>query len=65
MTNCNKSLINVADVNGKSTILLNGTLPEGTADAVNNGAGDGLRELARHAGWWPLAAAVGAIVFTI
>ena len=60
----NKSLINVADVNGKSTILLNGTLPEGTADAFNNG-GDGLRELARYAGWWPLAATVCAIAFAV
>lgn len=62
--NLNKSLINVADVNGKSTILLNGTLPEGTADAFNNG-GDGLRELARHAGWWPLAATICAIAFAV
>jgi hypothetical protein len=60
----NKSVINVADVNGKSTILLNGTLPEGSADAFDNGAGDGLRGLVRQAGWWPVVATVCAIAFT-
>jgi hypothetical protein len=62
----NKSLINVADVDGRSTILLNGTLPQGTAAefASVNGAGDGLRGLIRHAGWWPVVATACAIVFT-
>jgi hypothetical protein len=60
----NKTLVTVADVNGTSTILVNGTLPPGTADTEGSAAGDGLRALLHHAGWWPVAAAVGAIVFT-
>ncbi|KAL2199090.1 hypothetical protein P885DRAFT_75502 [Corynascus similis CBS 632.67] len=59
----NKTLIDVANVNGTSTILLNGTLPDGTAAAVN-GAGDGLRGLLHHVGWWPVVATVCAIAFT-
>ncbi|KAK4157756.1 hypothetical protein C8A00DRAFT_29293 [Chaetomidium leptoderma] len=64
----NKTLVNVADVNGTSTILVNGTLPNGTTAAggtENPNAADGLSALLRHAGWWPVAAAVCAIVFTV
>jgi hypothetical protein len=64
----NKTLVAVADVNGTSTILINGTLPNGTTAAGGsedpNGAAGGLRTLLQHAGWWPVAAAVCAIVFT-
>lgn len=78
----NHTLITVADVNGTSTILINGTLPLGTTaaggteepgpeelGAVEDGggtnAGDGgLRGMLQHAGWWPAAAAVAAIVLT-
>ncbi|KAK3310252.1 uncharacterized protein B0T15DRAFT_30991 [Chaetomium strumarium] len=63
----NKSVINVADVNGTSTILLNGTLPNGTTAAGGTedpNAGNGLRALLQHAGLWPVIATVCAIVFT-
>ncbi|KAL2180199.1 uncharacterized protein P884DRAFT_75251 [Thermothelomyces heterothallicus CBS 202.75] len=60
----NKTLVNVADVNGTSTILVNGTLPDGTAAAAGNAAGGGLRALLHHAGWWPVVATVCAIVLT-
>jgi len=59
----NKTLVNVADVNGTSTILINGTLPDGTASTDGNAAA-GLRALLQHAGWWPVVATVCAIVFT-
>lgn len=64
----NKSVINVADVNGTSTLLINGTLPDGTTAAGgegdSNSAGDGLRTLLVNAGCWPLVATVAAIAFT-
>ncbi|SPQ18009.1 dbbdb5a0-9ef0-4ec8-ad23-f2250980fed9 [Thermothielavioides terrestris] len=64
----NKSVINVANVNGTSTILINGTLPNGTTAAGGsespNAAGDGLHGLLQHAGWWPVVATVCAIVLT-
>ncbi len=62
----NQSVVTVADVNGTSTILINGTLPNGTTAAGGtddpNVAG-GLRDLLRHAGWWPVAASILAMVF--
>lgn len=64
----NKSLITVADVNGTSTLLINGTLPNGTTAQGGtenpNAAADGMRGMLQHAGWWPVAAAVCAIVLT-
>ncbi|KAK4105679.1 hypothetical protein N658DRAFT_492162 [Parathielavia hyrcaniae] len=67
----NKTLINVADVNGTSTILLNGTLPNGTTAAggeedpfASGAAGAGLRAMLQHAGWWPVVVAVCTIALT-
>ncbi|KXX80147.1 hypothetical protein MMYC01_204145 [Madurella mycetomatis] len=76
-TTLNHSLVTVADVNGSSTILINGTLPNGTTapsggtgpsggTAPSGGesvAGTGLQALLEGLGWWPVVAAVGAIVF--
>lgn len=64
-TTLNHSLVTVAEVNGTSTILVNGTLPNGTT-APSGGesvAGTGLQALLKGVGWWPVVAAVGAIVF--
>ncbi|KAL2135511.1 hypothetical protein VTI74DRAFT_8242 [Chaetomium olivicolor] len=65
----NKSLITVADVNGTSTILINGTLPNGTTaaggDESPNHAGDSFRAMLQHLGWWPVIATVCAVVFTV
>jgi hypothetical protein len=58
----NKTVINVADVNGTSTILLNGTLPNGTTVAD---AGDGMRSLLQHVGWWPVVTTLAALVFAV
>jgi hypothetical protein len=63
----NKTLVNVADVNGTSTILINGTLPNGTTASGGTespNAADGMRALLQHAGWWPLVATVCAVVLT-
>ena len=64
----NKTLITVGDVNGTSTLLINGTLPNGTTAAggtENPNAADGMRALLQHAGWWPLVATVCAVVLTV
>lgn len=61
----NKTLVTVADVNGTSTILINGTLPNGTTAAGGTddpNAGAGLRALLYAAGWWPVVATVAASV---
>jgi len=52
----NSTVIQVADVNGTSTILLNGTLPNGTEEATSSGPS--LKFDSRYAlGWITLAAA--------
>jgi len=61
----NQSQVTIADVNSTRTILLNGTLPDGTTaptDSAN--AAGGMQTLLRHAGWWPAAATVGLLVFS-
>ncbi|KAJ4297007.1 hypothetical protein N0V88_003923 [Collariella sp. IMI 366227] len=65
----NKSLITVAKVDGKDTILINGTLPNGTTAAGGtedpNPASDSFRLMLQHAAWWPVVATVCAIVLTV
>ncbi|KAK7743513.1 hypothetical protein SLS53_004047 [Cytospora paraplurivora] len=61
----NKSLVTVGNVNGTETILLNGTLPNGTTASGGTesaSAAAGLRGLAQLAGWWPLVATAVAMV---
>jgi hypothetical protein len=63
------AVITVAEVNGTVTILINGTLPNGTTAAggdeepFSDGAA-GMRGMLVHLGWWPVFAAVAAIVLT-
>lgn len=52
----NKTLVNVANDNGRSTIFLNGTLPNGTAESTEGAAGPQVR--LGWAGYWVMAAAV-------
>lgn len=74
----NKTEVNVAEYNGKSTILINGTLPNGTTapggdeDAGASGATGatsagpaGVRTMAEAAGWWPVVATVAALVWAV
>ena len=64
----NKSLINVVDVNGTRTIVLNGTLPNGTDPSTVSAAEDpdsgamGRRFL-ENSGFWALGAIVGSMVW--
>lgn len=63
----NHSLVSVADVNGKSTIILNGTLPNGTTASGGTdspGAAFSFRHAVMQSGaYWVMAGAVGSAVF--
>ncbi|KAI6252119.1 hypothetical protein MCOR27_008292 [Pyricularia oryzae] len=55
-----KSVVNVADVNGTQTIVIDGSLPNGTtADSA------AAQLLLTHASWWPVVATVAAIVIWV
>lgn len=56
----NKSIVNVAEVNGTTTILINGTLPEDTQ--LPEDANAAARTMIEAMGYWPAAAAVLAAV---
>ncbi|KAF9875802.1 hypothetical protein CkaCkLH20_06734 [Colletotrichum karsti] len=61
----NKSVVNVADYNGNSTILINGTLPNGTTASGGSddvGSSAAFRVVAESLGFWPVAAVVLATV---
>lgn len=62
----NQSLVTVAEVNGTKTLLVNGTLMNGTEPPVpedDEGAGAGLRAMVEALGYWPMVAAVISAVF--
>lgn len=59
----NKSIVNVAEVNGTMSLLINGTLPEGTT--APSAAGGGFHTMLEHLGLWPAIAAVIATVFLV
>lgn len=61
----NKTLVTVANVNGTDTILLNGTLPNGTTASGGTDSPSGavsIKHLAEMAGWWPMLATTLALV---
>lgn len=64
--NLNLSLVNVADINGTSTIVLNGTLPNGTtaAGGTENASG-AVRTVIEMSGYWVMIALVGATVYLV
>ena len=67
-TKFNTSLVSVADVNGTTTLLINGTLPNGTVapeDNVENNAAYGMRSGLEVLGWWPMVAVVAGAVFMV
>lgn len=64
----NKTLVNVANVNGTDTIYINGTLPNGTTasggtESASSASDGGMTALLRAAGWWPLAATALALSY--
>jgi len=59
----NQSLVTVADVNGTSTILINGTLPNGTTTAGGtDDANAAVRTMVEASGYWVMIALVGCTV---
>jgi hypothetical protein len=58
----NKSVITVADINGTSTILINGTLPNGTTASGGSDSADAGVSL-KFSGYWLMIAFVGCTVF--
>jgi hypothetical protein len=65
-TDLDNTLVSVATIDGKRTILLNGTLPNGTT--ADGGSEDpnvsvGMRRLLENAGFWPVVAIVATMVF--
>lgn len=63
--NLNKSLVDVADINGTSTIVLNGTLPNGTTTAGGTEDANGARRMVEASGYWVMIALVGCTVLLI
>jgi len=65
--NLNKSLVTVDDVNGTSTILINGTLPNGTTASGGTDSASAATSLSRtilhNSGYWIMAGFVGCAVF--
>ncbi|PNP44654.1 hypothetical protein TGAMA5MH_03461 [Trichoderma gamsii] len=60
----NKSVVNVAKVNGTNSLLINGSLPNGTtADDPNASSATSIRTMAQMIGFWPAVAAVLVTVF--
>ncbi|CRK24144.1 hypothetical protein BN1723_013177 [Verticillium longisporum] len=58
----NKSVIDVGERDGRSTILLNGTLPNDTTLADANAESAAMHALVHNVGWWPMAGAALAAV---
>ncbi|KAH8682452.1 hypothetical protein BX600DRAFT_44690 [Xylariales sp. PMI_506] len=62
----NQTLVTVAAINGTDTILINGTLPNGTTASGGtdspNGVG-GMQSILQAMGWWPIATTVLALAY--
>jgi hypothetical protein len=62
----NQSLVTVADVNGTSTILINGTLPNGTtASGGTENASAAVKAIVEASGYWAMIALVGCTVLLV
>ena len=65
--NLNASLVQVADINGTSTIVLNGTLPNGTtaSGGTEDAFSGAIQSMAQFSGYWVMVAMVGATIFLV
>ena len=67
----NSTLIHVGDVNGTKTLILNGTLPNGTEDVStpsstgSTTSGATRQDLLEYSGFWLVGAIVGAMVWLL
>lgn len=61
----NKSLVDVADINGTSTIVLNGTLPNGTTTSGGTEDANAGNRMIEASGYWVMIALVGCTVLLV
>ena len=68
----NGTLIHVGDVNGTKTLVINGTLPNGTTEDVSTPSstssttsGATRQDLLEYSGFWLVGAIVGAMVWLL
>jgi hypothetical protein len=61
----NKSLVTVSDVNGTRTLVLNGTLPNGTTAPGGMDAAAAALPVGKHAGYWAMRFAVVCVVCVV
>jgi hypothetical protein len=61
----NKSLVDVADINGTSTIVLNGTLPNGTTTSGGTENANAGNRMIEASGYWVMIALVGCTVLLV
>lgn len=64
----NKSVVTVAQVNGTKTLVLNGTLPNGTDFVPDDGSAPSSSAgqiILQSGGWWAFLAVVAATVLTM
>lgn len=61
----NRSLINVANVNGTRTIVLNGTLPNGTDPNAKSSSSASRSVVLENAGFWVVGAIVGGMLWML
>ena len=61
----NKSLVDVADINGTSTIVLNGTLPNGTTTSGGTADANGASGMVEASGWLIMVALVECTVLLV
>ena len=60
----NSTLVHVGNVNGTKTVVLNGTLPNGTDDSDSSTSGALRQSVVEMSGFWVVGAVVLATVFT-
>lgn len=60
------TLVRVAVVNGTKTLIINGTLPNGTDDSgATSAAGSSTRTLVENSGFWVVGVVVGLTVWAL
>ena len=61
----NGTLVHVGDVNGTKTLIINGTLPNGTNGTSSTTSGAARKQLLEHSGFWLVGAIVWATVWLL
>lgn len=61
----NSTLIHIGEVNGTKTLIINGTLPNGTNGTSTSTSGAAGRNLLEYSGFWLVGAIVGATVWLL